>query len=176
VLDRAWDAEVGRWNKRPTSATDSEHGSDWWIYAEADQLLSTLDLAGATLESSRTQALRHWLADYVDTTSPSREIIPGIRRDGAWAYPWRAADTAKCNQWKSSFHSTEHALVNALVGDWRTGTATALHFAVPEAQSATFIARPYLFEGRETARERAAPLQVGDLSLRPVTVRFVELW
>ncbi|MCA9515851.1 MAG: AGE family epimerase/isomerase, partial [Myxococcales bacterium] len=66
VVDRAWDSANGRWAKRPTSATAVEYGSDWWIYAEEDQIAGVLDLIDWRFLDRRAQTQAHWLEDYVD--------------------------------------------------------------------------------------------------------------
>lgn len=175
TIDRAWDDGVGRWSKRPLDATSAEGGSDWWIYAEADQLLATLALRGGPDDARREPALGHFLTDYVDGTLPARELIPSIKRNGTRAYPWPVGDTAKCNEWKSGFHSTEHALVLSLVGDWRTGAQPVLHFAVPAAESTSFNATPYVFDGTVVQRAATAAVDLDGLALTPVAVTFERL-
>lgn len=174
--EHALDPFNGRWASRPVDADVSAYGSDWWIYAEADQLAATLDMGGAGYARTRAQTQQHWLEDFVDRGSPLREIIPSIRREGSRAYPWSPTDTAKCNQWKSAFHSVEHALVLTIAGHWAEDTPLTLHFAVPAAEAETFRARPYLFDGRELSRTRGATLAVGGGTLEQVRVEFVELY
>ncbi len=176
-LDLAYDSVTGRWGKRPLSLTTAEYGSDWWIYAELDQLSATLDLlGGARYFEKRTQTQQHWLTEFVDTRRPARELISSIHRDGSPAYPWTDTDTSKCNEWKSSFHSTEHALVLAILGHWAEDTEVELHFAVPEADSTTFIAKPYVFDGSERGRMSDEALTISGRTLRHVRVRFGDLY
>ena len=175
ALDRAYGAAHGRWAKRPRSATEVEYGSDWWAYAEADQLAGALALLlpGQTARLAATTG--HWLSDYVDRTRPAREVVSSIRRDGSWVWGWTAADTAKCNEWKNGFHSAEHALVLYLVGQQLAGEDATLHFAVPPAQAGTFVATPYTFAGRATGRQEGGTFPLGGQELRQVTVRFTEI-
>lgn len=175
-VDRAYDSTNGRWGKRPVTATLNEWGSDWWIYAEADQLAATLDLIDGRYLDERTQTQAHWLSDYVDTRRAAREIIPGIRQDGSPVYGWPDDDTAKCNEWKNGFHSVEHALVLHLIGRWREDRPVELHFAVPEAEVNNFVAKPYVFDGREVSRTPAEVLTVGGRTLRHVVVTFDQLY
>jgi hypothetical protein len=175
LVTRAYDTDNGRWAKRPTGASSVEYGSDWWIYAEADQLAMTLDLASGTLADELAQTQAHWLSDYVDHVYPG-EVIPGIRRDGTPVWSWPPGDTAKCNEWKNGYHSSEHALVGMMVGHWREGEDVVLHFAVPEDAVDTFVATPYVFAGRELSREAGATHTVGGRTLQEVTVRFGDLY
>lgn len=175
-VERAYDQENGRWAKRPTSATAVEYGSDWWIYAEADQLAATLDLIDGRYADERALTQASWIEDYVDDRRPAREVIPGIRRDGSPVFGWPNGDTAKCNHWKNGFHSVEHALVSYLTGKYLEDAPAELYFAVPENQAASFIAKPYLFEGTELDRTPEAEVTIGGAALRKVKVRFSELY
>jgi hypothetical protein len=175
-VDRAYDDTNGRWAKRPSSELSNEYGSDWWIYAEADQLAATLDLADSRYRELRTQTQEHWLTDYVDRERPVREVISGIRRDGSVVFDWPDTDTAKCNMWKSGFHSVEHALVGYLAGTHAEGIEAELHFAVAEADVETFVARPYSLDGREISRAPEENVAVAGETLRHVRVRFDQLY
>ncbi|MGZ6124748.1 MAG: AGE family epimerase/isomerase, partial [Myxococcales bacterium] len=48
TLTLAWDEPNGRWAKLPISQTAVSYGSDWWAYAESDQLAATLALHDAS--------------------------------------------------------------------------------------------------------------------------------
>lgn len=171
---KAYDVTDDRWAKRPTSASDVEYGSDWWIYAEADQITATLNMLDHRYTALLDKTAGHWLTDYVDPTFG--EIIPGIRRDGQKVYNWPPTDTAKCNQWKNAYHSTEHALVLYLHGKHMEDQPVTLYFAVPEAEVESFIAKPYIFDGRELSRSPMETFEVGGRTLRKVAVEFVELY
>lgn len=175
LVARAFDGDFGRWAKRPTSDAEVEYGSDWWIYAEADQLTATLNLVDARYDDLLTQTQAHWLEDYVDKRYAG-EVVPSIKRDGTWAWGWPPGDTAKCNEWKSGYHSSEHALVLSILGHQREGGEVELHFAVPVDAAAAFIARPYVFHGREVARTPGDTIEVGGRTLREVAVRFRDIY
>jgi len=176
LLTRAYDAENGRWSRRPRSATAVDYGSDWWIYAEEDQLAATLDLIDHRYTETLAETAGHWLSDYVDKVYDAGEIIPGIQRDGSPSWNWSAADNAKCNEWKNGFHAAEHALILGLLGDYRDDGEASLHFAVPPAEADTFIAKPYLFEGREVRRVKGETFTLGERELVEVTVTFTDLY
>jgi len=175
LVARAFDGDNGRWAKRPKSATTVDYGSDWWIYAEADQFAATLNLVDARYDDLLAKTQANWVSDYVDRTYAG-EIIPGIKRDGSPVYGWPANDTAKCNEWKNGFHSNEHALVLSILGRQREGAEVSLSFAVPPADAATFIARPYIFEGREVRRVPGATVEVGGRTLQIVEVVFRDIY
>ena len=171
-LERAHDGQ--RWKKRPISATSDESGSDWWIYAESDQLAATRNLASGAFTTPLAESAGHWLEDYVDPEHG--EVISGIRGSGAPAGNWSLSDTFKCNLWKNGYHSTEHALVMYLHGRHLEGQPADLHFAVSQNEADTFPARPYFFHGREVARTMGSTIAVGARTLQHVTVSFDELW
>ena len=176
TLRRAFDATYGRWAKVPTSASTVSYGSDWWAYAEADQLAATLALHDPAWIELVAQTAPHFVADYVDRTRPAREVVSSVSRTGSWVYPWPNADTAKCNEWKNGFHSTEHALVMYLFSHWLAGTEAPLHFAFPAAQVAALAAaaRPYTFQGTVARWEDQGAL-AGDPTRHHVVVWFKEL-
>ncbi len=175
AIDRAYDPQFGRWAKRPASATTVEYGSDWWIYAEADQAAATWNLRNhaRTRELERTWA--GWRRDYVDRGRDVREVVPSIDREGRWVWDWTDDDTAKCNAWKNGFHAAEHALVGTLVGGHLGKEPVALHFA-PVSSAAEPAMRPYVFEGSVDTREVSDVVQVRGRELRPTLVTFRQIW
>ena len=171
ALDRAWDPTYGSWAKRPLSPTAVEYGSDWWAYAESDQLAATLSLIDHRYLDQLTKTTQFWLDHYVDRGRAVREVVSSVRRDGS-GWGWSDADTSKCNEWKNGYHSSEHALVLWLLGHAFAGQPATLHFAVPAAATSTFIATPYFFSGRETARSVIGPVDVAGETLTAVDVTF----
>ena len=176
TLTLAYDAPNGRWAKSPASPTVVRYGSDWWAYAEADQLAASLALHDPAWIAVLGETARHFREDYVDRTRPARELVPSVSRIGTWVYPWPDTDKAKCNEWKSGFHSTEHALFMYLFSSWLGGTPAALYFAFPasQVQALGAAARPYTLEGRVTQVEDLGPL-VGDPARHKVRVQFADL-
>jgi len=176
TLRLAYDEPNGRWAKLPLSPTAVSYGSDWWAYAESDQLAATLALHDPAWIPVLASTAAHFRGDYVDTTRPARELVPSVNRTGGWVFPWPTADTAKCNEWKSGFHSTEHALVMFLTGHWLAGTPAPLHFAFPADRVAELAAAatPYTFQGKVDSWEDLGPL-ASDPTRHKVVVRFKEL-
>ena len=175
ALARAYDAQNGSWAKRPTGATTVEYGSDWWIYAEADQTAATFNLRDHTWTPRLERTWAGWRRDYVDRSRDVREVIPSIDRQGAWVWDWTDDDNAKCNQWKNGFHATEHAVVGYVLGAHLEGTPAVLHFA-PVERPDDFLAVPYVFEGREVSRAAGAPIELRAATHTPVAVGFREIW
>jgi hypothetical protein len=176
AITAALDAPNGRWAKRPTSSTTRELGSDWWQYAEADQVTATVAMHLPSLIEPLGQTAAQWRSRYVDRARAAREVIPSLKPDGTPGWTWPDADTAKANEWKSGFHSTEHALVLYLFSHWLAGQPAPLYFAFPADRVAELAAasRPYTLLGRVVDHEDLGPL-AADPTLRKVRVRFDQL-
>jgi N-acylglucosamine 2-epimerase (GlcNAc 2-epimerase) len=176
TLRMAYDAPYGRWAKYPTSASSVAYGSDWWAYAEGDQLAGSLALHDPSWLPVLGLTATHFRGDYVDRTRAAREVVSSVGRDGAWVYPWPDADTSKCNVWKNGFHSSEHALVMSLISSWVQGVPLELYFAFPGDQVAALAGAswPYTFPGRVVDWTDLGPL-AGDATRHKVKVRFDQL-
>ncbi|HET9450686.1 MAG TPA: AGE family epimerase/isomerase [Aggregicoccus sp.] len=175
ALTFALDTETGRWASRPLSPTTKAYGSDWWQYAEADQVAATLALHDPAFVQTVGTSAEQWRARFVDRSRPAGEVFPSIKRDGS-GWGWSDSDTAKCNEWKSGFHSTEHALVLYLFSHWLHGEPAPLYFAFPADRVAELAAasRPYTLLGRVVDHQDLGPL-AADPSLHKVRVRFDQL-
>ena len=103
-------------------------------------------------------------------------MVPSITRLGTWAAAWGDKDTAKYNEWKNGFHTTEHALVMSLFNHWASLKAAPLYFAFPAAQVQTLGqgARPYTFLGSVASVEDLGAL-ASDPSRHKVRVGFDQL-
>ena len=176
TLKLAYDSPNERWAKYPTSATAVSYGSDWWAYAEADQLAGTLALHDPSWLEVLGRTATHFRNDYVDHQRPARELIPSINRAGGKVYNWPDSDTGKCNEWKNGFHSSEHALVMSLISSWVQGVPLELYFAFPAGQIDTLAAQtwPYTFPGRVVDWTDLGPL-AADATRHKVKVRFDQL-
>ena len=176
TLALAYDAAYGRWAKLPLSQTVVQYGSDWWAYAEGDQLAATLALHDPAWIEVLGATAGHFRSNYVDRTRAAREVVPSIKRDGSWVYNWLDSDTAKCNEWKSGFHTAEHALVLYLFAHWLAGEQAPLYFAFPAADmpSLAAAARPYAFQGRAASVVDLGAL-AGDPARHKVRIGFDQL-
>jgi hypothetical protein len=83
---------------------------------------------------------------------------------------FEAYDGPKIHQWKSGYHSAEHALVGYLTGQALHGLAATLYFAPPSAKASL---RPYVFTGTIASRT-SLPLP-GFPGRRRVVVTFTGL-
>ena len=127
VLKQAYLPESGTWGSRLQPDGSVGTGKEWWIYAELDQLAATLALADPAQAAPLPRTADFWFRHLVDPVN--HEVWGGT--GGAPDFePWQGP---KIHQWKSGYHSAEHALVGYL-------TAQALH-GEPATQA---LAAPWL--------------------------------
>jgi len=176
ALELALDDELGRWANRPLSTTEVAYGSDWWAYAEADQLAATVSMRDPSWIARLAETSTKFRTDFVDRTRPARELVPSISRGGVWVRNWSNSDTAKANEWKNGFHGAEHALVLYLFSHWLADRPAPLYFALPadRAQALAAESHPYTFLGRVATVEDLRPL-AADPSRRVVRITFDQL-
>ena len=161
LLARAYLPETGSWGSRPYADGTVEEGKEWSIYAELDQLTATLALADPQRARDLPRTYDFWLRHFVD------------QRHGevwGWVDPQGEGGGLKIHQWKSGYHSAEHALVAYLTTQALRGERATLHFALPRRDAPV---RPYLFSGR-AERVEAAPLP-GFPGRERITVDFTGL-
>ena len=176
----AVDPFSGFWGNRPTSSTTAAYGSDWWIYAEADQFTATLAMHDpAKWLPTLAVTAPGFVTYFVDRTigrEAAKEVYASINRSGGH-YNWADTDTSKCNEWKSGFHSHEHALVMYLFSHWLAGTPAPLYFAFPADQIDALAARttPYTFQGKVSKVEDLGPIASDPDGRHKVRVSFSEL-
>ena len=170
ALDRAWDVDAGRWNQRLRGfvAGNVERDSEWWIHAEADQLLAALDLRTAFAHSDwLARSSQTWLDIYFDRDPafPAREGWARVERTGA------ETDLRKSFFGKNMLHSPEHALILYLHGRMLEGRPARLHYAFPAEQALTAVAKPYWFDAAAERRQVGGAV-LGMPGRRHVTVDF----
>lgn len=136
VLERAWVAQTRSWGSQWTGNGIDEN-KQWWIYAELDQMATTLALEDVGLAHRLAGSWDFWLKHLVD--HKSGEVWGWVQADG-----WVPPDMLKIHQWKSGYHSFEHALVSYLGAQALAGRPATLHFATGHADS---VFRPYLLPG-----------------------------
>jgi len=164
VLKQAYLPDSGTWGSRLHLDGSVGTGKEWWIYAELDQLAATLALADPSQAAPLPRTAAFWFQRMVDPVN--HEVWGGT--GGAPDFePWQGP---KIHQWKSGYHSAEHALVGYLTAQALHGESATLYFAPP---SATAPLRPYFFEGTIATR-RSQPLP-GFPRRRKVQVAFTGL-
>jgi len=179
-VELAIDPLTGRWGNRPTSATTAAYGSDWWIYAEADQFTATLALHDPDRWLPKLAVTApEFVSKFVDRSigrEAAMEVYPSINRTGGH-FNWPDTDTAKCNEWKSGFHSHEHALVMYLFSHWLAGTPAPLYFAFPAAdvQAMAALTTPYTFQGKVANVEDLGAIATDPAGRHKVRITFTEL-
>lgn len=158
LLEKAWIADKGIWASRWTE-DGVESGNSWWIWAELDQLASTLALEDAQAASYLQRSWPFWLQHYVDHRYG--EVWGWVTASG------QVRSALKQHQWKNGYHSLEHALISYLASSALQGEPATLYFAAGAARHARL--RPYLLPGEEVSRSARGPLvlQVGFRLPRP---------
>ncbi|NWJ41276.1 MAG: hypothetical protein HXX12_09925 [Geothrix sp.] len=164
VLKQAYLPESGTWGSRLRPDGSVGTGKEWWIYAELDQLAATLALTDPAQAAPLPRTADFWFKRMVDPVN--HEVWGGT--GGAPDFePWQGP---KIHQWKSGYHSAEHALVGYLTAQALHGEAATLYFAPP---STKVLLRPYVFEG--TAASRSSEALPGFPGRRKVEVAFTGL-
>ena len=142
VLGQAWDAQSKAWGSE-WRAEGINPGKSWWIYAELDQMASTLALDGGDEAKYLETTWPFWLKYLVD--HKNGEVWGGVSQDGR-----SNPNSLKIHQWKNGFHSWEHALVSYLTAQAVSGKPATLYFATGNAKS---LFRPYVLPGSAEAVE-----------------------
>ena len=163
VLGQAYLKDSRTWGSRLRSDGSVDTGKEWWIYAELDQLAGTLALTDSAQAAPLPGTADFWFRRMVDPVN--HEVWAGA--GGPDFEPWQGP---KIHQWKSGYHSAEHALVGYLVAQALHGQPATLYFAPPSRKA---ILRPYLFEGK-VANQASQPLP-GFPGRRKVKVSFTGL-
>ncbi|HJW43142.1 MAG TPA: hypothetical protein VJ463_01720 [Geothrix sp.] len=163
VLQQAYLPDSGTWGSRLRPDGTVDAGKEWWIYAELDQLAATLALADPAQAAPLPRTADFWFRVMVD--HENHEVWGGA--SGTEMKPWRGL---KIHQWKSGYHSAEHALVGYLTAQALRREPALLYFA-PKDPGARL--RPYVFEGTpKILRRQALP---GFPGRRKVMVAFTGL-
>lgn len=163
VLKKAYLADSGSWASRLRSDGNLDIHKEWWIYAELDQAAATLALHDPVQARFLPKTFDYWLRYMVD---PQQHEIFG------WVNgrTHQGGEGLKIHQWKSGYHSAEHALVCYLTSQSLQGKAVTLYYAFPASDG---NARPYVFSGKMLKAE-PSPLQ-GFPGLKKWQIRFAEL-
>ena len=137
LLKQAYLPDSGSWGSRLRPDGSVDAGKEWWIYAELDQLAETLALSDPVQAEPLPHTVAFWFGRMVDPVN--HEVWGGA--GGPVFEPWRGP---KIHQWKSGYHSAEHALVGYLAAQALHGRPATLFFAPKRATPL----RPYVFAGR----------------------------
>ncbi len=163
VLGQAYLPESGTWGSRLRPDGSVDTGKEWWIYAELDQLAATLALADSAQAAPLARTADFWFRVMVD--HQGHEVW-----GGAGGPDFEPFEGPKIHQWKSGYHSAEHALVGYLTAQALQNQPATLYFALPDKK---VVLRPYLFAGR-VANRASQPLP-GFPGRRKVKVSFTGL-
>ncbi len=164
VLHQAYLPDSGTWGSRLNPDGTVDPGKEWWIYAELDQLAGTLALRDPAQAAPLPRTADFWFRRMVD---PVHHEVWGGAGGPPDFEPWEGL---KIHQWKSGYHSAEHALVGYLVAQALHGQPAVLYFALKDPKAEV---RPYLFAGK-VVRRRSLPLP-GFPGRRKLEVAFTGL-
>ena len=142
LLQQAWMENSGSWASRWRDE-GVEGSKQWWIYAELDQLATTLALTDASYAQYLRYSWPWWSRHLVDT-----------RGHEVWGYvsaAGYAGAVLKQHQWKNGYHSVEHALVSYLGSAALKGEDATLYFAASAGKAGAV--QPYFFNGRVLGRD-----------------------
>ncbi|WP_243317625.1 hypothetical protein [Geothrix paludis] len=163
VLKQAYLPDSGTWGSRLGRDGSVDSGKEWWIYAELDQLAETLALRDPAQAAPLPRTADFWFRRMVDPVN--HEVWGGA--GGPDFEPWEGP---KIHQWKSGYHSAEHALVGYLTAQALHHQPAVLYFAPKDPKA---VLRPYFFDGR-LAKRTSHPLP-GFPGRRKVEAAFIEL-
>ena len=164
VLKQAYLPDSGTWGSRLRRDGSVDTGKEWWIYAELDQLAETLALRDPAQAAPLPRTTDFWFHRMVDPVN--HEVWGGAGGPPDFE-PWQGP---KIHQWKSGYHSSEHALVGYLTAQALHRQPAILYFAPKDPKA---ILRPYFFDGR-LAKRTSRPLP-GFPGRRKVEATFIEL-
>lgn len=138
VLKKAYLAESGSWASKPRRDGSLDIHKEWWIYAELDQTAATLALADPFYSDYLVKTYDYWLRYMVD--HEHHEIFGWVNGENH-----QGGDGPKIHQWKSGYHSAEHALVSFLTSQSLHQKPITVFFALA---APTQELRPYFFSGK----------------------------
>ena len=148
---RAWDDTASRWNQdlRNFVPGNVEPDSGWWIHDEADQTLAALDLAkGFAHTDQLARSAQTFLDVYVDRDPayPARETFSRVERD--WARDRPAQVVLRQEHAPQPRARADHVPARPAL----EGLPAKLHYAFPEDQALTAVAKPYWFDAAGESR------------------------
>ena len=149
VLERAWHTPSQSWGSSWTRSGIDANKS-WWIFAELDQMATTLALADRSQARYLPTAWAFWLDRMVDHRDG--EVWGWVSADG-----WVPPDSLKIHHWKSGYHSFEHALVSYLGAQALNQQTATLHFATGRSDA---LFRPYVLPGKVVSVRKAGAIEV----------------
>jgi hypothetical protein len=140
LFPRAYLDDCGCWAEGILRGGALDVDKSWWIFAELDQLAGTLALRDPTFVKYLPRTYDYWFRQFVDPVYG--EVWNGV--DGRTHAPLR--QLPKQWQWKSAYHSFEHALVGYIVAQQLQGELVTLYYAFPGDPPAASV-QPYYFSG-----------------------------
>jgi mannose/cellobiose epimerase-like protein (N-acyl-D-glucosamine 2-epimerase family) len=141
LLERAYIESCGCWGGGVVRGGGMDPNKSWWVYAELDQFAGTLAVNGYPTARYLARAADYWFQYFVD--HQRGEVWTSI--DARTNRP-PAGDLPKHWQWKSAYHSFEHALVGYITGQQLNANPVTLYYAFKNPNGVATI-QPYYFTG-----------------------------
>jgi hypothetical protein len=114
--------------------------TNWWVYAELDQLAGTMALNDPEYEKYLPKAYHYWFDHFVD--KEFGEVWNAV--DGKTNAPIR--NLPKQWAWKNAYHSFEHALVGYITAQELHNMPVSLYYSFPDEALPPAV-QPYYFTG-----------------------------
>ena len=140
LFPRAYLEECGCWAEGIRQGGALEVDKSAWVFAELDQLAATLALGNPTFVQYLPRSYDYWFRHFIDPVYG--EVWNGV--DGITHTPLR--QLPKQWQWKTAYHSFEHALVGYIVAQQLRGELVTLYYAFRQEPPAGSV-QPYFFSG-----------------------------
>lgn len=150
ILENAYDAGNGAWNRRflPDGSLDLD--KEWWSLAELDQAAALLAIKDPSYLQYVNRTYAFWFKNMVDVRNG--EIWHALEGDNL--QPKRIFPKAHC--WKTSLHSFEHALFCYLTSKQIMGEKIELYYAFESLDEVVYqTVTPYLFKANILSKEAA---------------------
>ncbi len=140
LFDRAFLTDDGSWAQGVLAGGSLDRNKNWWIYAELDQYAGTLALVDAAAGRYLPSTTDYYFKYFIDTRYG--EVWNGVN----YGTNTPQRDYPKSWQWKSTYHSFEHALVGYITSQYLHQQPVRLYYAFQKTPDPTLV-RPYFFPG-----------------------------
>ncbi len=156
ILEEAFVEEDGSWASKPNADGSVNAIKEWWIYAELDQAAEMMALHDVSYYKYLNETQRYWLETMVDHEYGEMWHMVDANGEPVIHYP-------KTHNWKTSFHSFEHALLSYMSASYLKGMDFELYYVFPaDAEIDPEDIHPYVLDGEVVSMELMGPSGIGD--------------
>lgn len=161
-INLAYYEKRGIWHGQMNSLTAGDYEAVWWIYAECDQITATLNIRTGKYTDILDKTSKNWRKYFIDK-----------KNGGVYSDIYKGS---KQNEWKSSYHEIEHALIMYIHGKVLEGDKTPLYFAFPVDDSSELAVKPYIFNGKEESRKNIGEFLINGNKYKKVIIDFADVY